>query len=61
VKSYTPVGSPATPSDEAIFSTNLITQGGNHSLMPDGLHTRFYSLIRQTDGAWRVTSAGSGP
>jgi hypothetical protein len=26
VKSYTPVGSPATPGDEAIFSTNLITQ-----------------------------------
>jgi hypothetical protein len=61
VKSYIPVGSPATPGDEAIFSTNLITQGGNPSLMPDGLHTRFYSLIRQADGAWRVASAGSGP
>ena len=61
VKSYTPVGSPATPGDEAIFSTNLITQGGNPSLMPDGLHTRFYSLIRQADGAWRVASGGSGP
>jgi hypothetical protein len=61
VKSYTPVGNPATPGNEAIFSTNLITQGGDAALMPDGLHTRFYSLTRQPDGAWRVASAGSGP
>ena len=60
VKSYTPVGHPATPGYEAIFSTNLITQGGDAS-MPDGLHTFFYSLTRQADGAWRVASGGSGP
>lgn len=60
VKSYTPVGDPATPGNEAIFSTNLITEGGDAS-MPDGLHTRFYSLTRQADGAWRVASSGSGP
>jgi hypothetical protein len=61
VKSYTPVGSPATPGDQAIFSTNLITQGGDPSIMPDGLHTRFYSLTKQADGAWRVIGGGSGP
>ena len=61
VKSYTPVGSPATPGEEAIFSTNLITQGSDPSPMPDGLHTRFYRLIRQPAGAWRVATAGSGP
>ena len=60
VKSYTPVGHPATPGNEAIFSTNLITQGGDGS-MPDGLHTRFYRLTRQADGAWRVASGGGGP
>jgi hypothetical protein len=61
VKSYTPVGDPATPGDQAIFSVNLITQGGDPGLMPDGLHTRFYTMTRQPDGAWRVDSAGSGP
>jgi hypothetical protein len=61
VKSYTPVGSPATPGDQASFSVNLITQGGDPGLMPDGLHTRFYIMTRQADGAWRVDSAGSGP
>src|SRR5450759_2682564 len=61
VKSYTPVGDPATPGDQAIFSTNLITEGGDASIMPDGLHTRFYIMTRQPDGAWRVDSAGSGP
>ena len=60
VKSYTPVLDPATPGDQAIFSTNLITEGGDAS-MPDGLHTRFYILTRQAGGAWRVDSAGSGP
>lgn len=60
VKSYTPVGDPATPGNEAIFSTNLITQGGDAS-MPDGLHTLFYSLAKQADGAWRVASGGTGP
>ena len=60
VKSYTPVGDPATPGDQAIFSTNLITEGGDAS-MPDGLHTYFYTLIRQADGAWRLVGGGSGP
>jgi hypothetical protein len=60
VKSYTPVGKPATPGNEAIFSTNLITEGGDAS-MPDGLHTWFYSLTRQADGAWRLVGGGSGP
>ncbi len=60
VKSYTPVGDPATPGNEAIFSTNLITQGGDAS-MPDGLHTWFYSLTKQADGAWRLVGGGSGP
>ena len=61
VKSYTPVGDPVTPGDQAIFSVNLITQGGDPALMPDGLHTRFYIMTRQQDSAWRVDSAGSGP
>lgn len=60
VKSYTPVGDPATPGDQAIFSTNLITEGGGAS-MPDGLHTYFYTLLRQADGAWRLVGGGSGP
>ncbi len=60
VKSYTPVGNPATPGDQAIFSTNLITEGGDAS-MPDGLHTWFYTLTRQADGAWRLVGGGSGP
>lgn len=60
VKSYTSVGDPATPGDQAIFSTNLITEGGDAS-MPDGLHTWFYTLIRQADGAWRLVGGGSGP
>ncbi|MHB8188551.1 MAG: DUF4864 domain-containing protein [Dermatophilaceae bacterium] len=60
VKSYTPVGDPATPGDQAIFSTNLITEGGDAS-MPDGLHTWFYTLVRQADGAWRLVGGGSGP
>lgn len=60
VKSYTPVGEPATPGDQAIFSTNLITEGGDDS-MPDGLHTWFYTLDRQADGAWRLVGGGSGP
>ena len=50
----------ATPGNEAIFSTNLITEGGDASL-PDGLHTWFYTLIRQADGAWRLVGGGSGP
>lgn len=61
VKSYTPVRGPATPNDrEVVFATNLITQGGG-ALMPDGLHTRFYTLVRQADGAWRLVGGGSGP
>jgi hypothetical protein len=60
VKSYTPVGDPATPGDQAIFSTNLITEGGGAS-MPNGLHTWFYTLLRQADGAWRLVGGGSGP
>lgn len=60
VKSYTAVGEPATPGDQAIFSTNLITEGGDAS-MPDGLHTYFYTLIRQADGQWRLVGGGSGP
>ena len=60
VKSYTPVGDQATPGDQAIFSTNLITEGGDAS-MPDGLHTWFYTLLRQADGAWRLVGGGSGP
>jgi hypothetical protein len=60
VKSYTPVGDPATPGDQAIFSTNLITEGGDAS-MPDGLHTWFYTLLMQADGAWRLVGGGSGP
>ena len=60
VKSYTPVGVPATPGGQAIFSTNLITEGGDAS-MPDGLHTWFYTLARQADGAWRLVGGGSGP
>ena len=61
VKSYTPVGDPGTPGDQTTFSTNLITEGGDAAIMPDGLHTRFYMMTRQADGAWRVDSAGSGP
>ena len=60
VKSYTPVGDPATPGDQANFSMNLITEGGDAS-MPDGLHTWFYTLTRQVDGAWRLVGGGSGP
>ena len=60
VKSYTPLGKPATPGNEVIFSTNLITEGGDAS-MPDGLHTWFYSLTKQADGAWRLVGGGSGP
>ena len=60
VKSYTPVGVPATAGDQVIFSTNLITEGGDAS-MPDGLHTWFYTLTRQADGAWRLVGGGSGP
>jgi hypothetical protein len=60
VKSYTPLGRPATPGNEVIFSTNLITEGGDAS-MPDGLHTWFYSLTKQADGAWRLVGGGSGP
>jgi hypothetical protein len=60
VKSYTPLGDPATPGDQAIFSTNLTTEGGDSS-MPDGLHTWFYTLVKQADGAWRLVGGGSGP
>jgi hypothetical protein len=61
VKSYTPLRSPANPNDrEVVFATNLVTQGGDAS-MPDGLHTWFYTLVRQTDGAWRLVGGGSGP
>ena len=60
VKSYTPVGDPATSGDQANFSMNLLTEGGDAS-MPDGLHTWFYTLIRQADGAWRLVGGGSGP
>jgi hypothetical protein len=60
VKSYTPVGEPATSGDQATFSTDLITEGGDAS-MPDGLHTWFYTLLRQADGEWRLVGGGSGP
>ena len=60
VKSYTPVGVPATRGDQANFSMNLITEGGDAS-MPDGLHTWFYTLALQADGAWRLVGGGSGP
>ena len=61
VSAYTPLVDPATPRDgEVVFATNLTTQGGDGS-MPDGLHTWFYALDRQPDGAWRIVGGGSGP
>ena len=61
VKAYTPLkGLSNSGDDEAEFATTLTTAGGG-AMMPDGLHTRFYILDRQADGAWRLVSAGSGP
>jgi hypothetical protein len=60
VKSYTAVGVPQTwGNGEAIFSTELLTEGGEPWL--PARHLVFYTLVRQADGAWRLTGAGSGP
>jgi hypothetical protein len=61
VSAFTPLTGPATPRDgEVVFSSELTTSGGDVS-MPDGQHTWFYTLDRQSNGAWRITGGGSGP
>lgn len=61
VSAFAPLTGPATPSEsEVVFSTELTTSGGDIS-MPDGEHTWFYTLDRQTSGAWLITGGGSGP
>jgi hypothetical protein len=61
VSAFSPLLGPATPKDgEVVFSTELTTSGGDFS-MRDGQHTVFYTLDRQTNGAWRISGGGSGP
>lgn len=46
--------------DEVVFSTTLTTTGDNESI-PAGEMLWFYSLMRQPNGAWRLTGGGTGP
>ena len=47
--------------DEVIFTTILTTTGDDGRSIPAGEMIWFYSLMRQPDGAWRLTGGGSGP
>ena len=61
VSAFSPLTGPATPKDgEVVFSTELTTSGGDVS-MPDGQHTWFYTLDRQSNRAWLIAAGGSGP
>lgn len=52
---------PATPNDnEVVFTLSLTTSGGDETLR-DGSHIWFFSLVRQTGGAWRLSGGGTGP
>lgn len=56
------MGEPATPiSDEVVFATTLTTGGSTDGSVPASDITWFYTLDRQPDGAWRISSGGSGP
>lgn len=46
--------------DEVVLAETLTIKGGDESL-PDGAHEWFYTLRRQPSGAWRLSTAGSGP
>ena len=61
VSAYTPLGDPAVPRDGEVEYSTTLTIGGGDGSMPDGDHTRFYALAKQSDGAWRIVGGGSGP
>jgi hypothetical protein len=62
VTAYRIDGEPARPSaDEVVFSTSLITDGSNDGSIQPGEIIWFYSLDRQSNGAWRIVGGGSGP
>ena len=61
VTSYKDPGEPALAGNgEAIFSTTLTVTGADDSIR-DGDNVWFYTLMKQTDGQWRLTGGGSGP
>ena len=47
--------------DEAQLAEILTVSGGDPAAMPDGERYWFSTLSRQPDGAWRLSSGGSGP
>ena len=52
---------PATPTgDERVYSIELTVKGDVDGLR-DGRHLLFFQVKRQSSGAWRVTSVGTGP
>lgn len=52
----------AQPSaDEVVFATTVTTTGDHGQSIDAGEMTWFYSLMRQPNGAWRITGGGSGP
>jgi hypothetical protein len=46
---------------EVVFATVLTTTGDNGQSIRAGELTWFYSLVRQPNGAWRITGGGTGP
>lgn len=63
VSAFTPLTAPATPyGGEVVYATTLtVTRGSDDGSVVAGDHIRFYQLDQQPNGAWRLTSGGSGP
>jgi hypothetical protein len=61
VTAYRIDGNVQPSADEVVFSTILTTTGDNGQSIPAGEMIWFYSLMRQPNGAWRITGGGTGP
>lgn len=59
---YQFTGPPATPSaTEVEYAIDLTTTGTGEGSIQPGETLWFFILDRQANGAWRITSGGSGP
>lgn len=61
VTAYRIDGSVQPSADEVVFATTVTTTGDGGQSIHAGEMTWFYSLIRQSDGSWRITGGGTGP
>ena len=62
VASYGILGHPSRIGpDRLIYVTTLLTAGSDDDRVGPGTATWFFSLDKQSSGAWRVAAVGSGP